>query len=214
VIEEARELGARLIVSHHPLFFSEKSVTDATVNGGKILALAESGIAAICMHTNLDAAIGGVNDALARAAGLTGASLLEEEGRLDGEAFSYGRVGSLEEPVALEEYLAQLKAALGAEGLRYHDAGVPVRKIAVVGGSGGSYLASAVRLGCDTLVTADIKYDVFLEAAEYGVNLIDGGHFRTENLVVPIIAHHITERFPEAQVVVSSRHGDTARFYR
>ncbi len=64
VIEEAIALGADLIVSHHPLFFSLKTVTDASWTGNRALTLAENRIAAICMHTNLYAAVGGVNDSL------------------------------------------------------------------------------------------------------------------------------------------------------
>jgi putative NIF3 family GTP cyclohydrolase 1 type 2 len=76
VVDEAIEEKAQLIVSHHPLFFSLKSVADTDRTGRKITALLSHGISAICMHTNLDAAAGGVNDALAEAAGLTGTALL------------------------------------------------------------------------------------------------------------------------------------------
>ena len=218
VISEALDAGAGLIVSHHPLFFSLKSVTDADVTGEKVLRLLSGGISAICMHTNLDAARGGVNDTLAAAAGITGegreAELLTEEGRLaTGEAYSYGRVGCLKNPCALNEYLAILKTALKTNGLRYHDANRDVYKVAVVGGSGGSDLHHAIRHGCDTFVTADIKYDVFLEAKELGINLIDGDHFCTENLVTGVIASRIRSAFPTVDVTVSSRHTQTVNFY-
>ena len=66
VIAEAKALGAELIVSHHPLTFEGlKAVTEADMTGRKFLAIIEAGMSAICMHTNLDAATGGVNDALA-----------------------------------------------------------------------------------------------------------------------------------------------------
>ena len=72
VVSEALDTGAKLIVSHHPLFFSLKSVTDADPTGKKIVRMLSGGLSAICMHTNLDAALGGVNDALALAAGISG----------------------------------------------------------------------------------------------------------------------------------------------
>ena len=69
VVEEAVRRGCQLIVSHHPVIFGGvKSVTDETVTGRVLLALAENGLSAICAHTNLDAAEGGVNDCLARIA--------------------------------------------------------------------------------------------------------------------------------------------------
>jgi dinuclear metal center YbgI/SA1388 family protein len=214
VIAEAISTGADLIVSHHPLFFSVKDVTDGTVIGGKILSLAENKIAAICMHTNLDAAAGGVNDALAAAAGIDDVTLLNVEGTLpDGTDYSYGRVGTLKNPVALSDYLETVKTNLRANGLRYHDAGRPVHKIAVVGGSGGQMLADALARGCDTLLTSDIKYDVFLDAKELSINLIDGDHFCTENLVVARLFDVLSGSFPDVAVEISAVHGQTAQFY-
>ena len=218
VISEAIDVGAELIVSHHPLFFSLKSVTDADITGEKIVRLLNAGVSAICMHTNLDAARGGTNDALAAAAGISDdkrqADLLNEEGHLpDGTVFSYGRVGRLKHPCSLMEYLDLLKKALKTNGLRYYDAGKEVCKVAVVGGSGGSELHHAVKCGCDTFVTADIKYDVFLEAKEIGVNLIDGDHFCTEDLVTGVLAERLGAAFPEIAVSKALCHGQTARFF-
>ena len=218
VITEAMACGAELIVSHHPLFFSLSSVTDDDITGGKIVRLLSGGISAICMHTNLDAARGGTGDALASAAGIAGenglADLLSEDGRLhDGSAYSLGRTGCLSRPCPLDEYLGMLKKTLNTAGLRYYDAGRDVYRVAVVGGSGGSMLHQAVKCGCDTFLTADIKYDVFLEAKEIGINLIDGDHFCTENLVAGVIADKLRAAFPEAEVMASKRHGQTARFF-
>jgi putative NIF3 family GTP cyclohydrolase 1 type 2 len=175
------------------------------------------GVSAICMHTNLDAARGGTNDALAAAAGIIAeggnAELFSDGGFLpDGTAFAYGRAGHLQNPRPLAEYMEMLKKSLGTNGLRYYDAGRAVYKVAVVGGSGGSALHHAVSQGCDTFVTADIKYDVFLEAKEYGINLIDGDHFCTENLVTTVLADKLRAAFPEAEAAVSKSHGQTARF--
>ena len=214
VIEEAIDTGADLIVSHHPLLFSEKSITDTTNTGSRVLSLLTNGISAICMHTNLDAARGGVNDALARACGLSDVQLLCEDGRYaDGTPYSYGRVGTLEPAVPLRDYLTMLKSALKASGLRFHNSGKPVSKVAVVGGSGGSYLETAFETGCDTLVTGEAKYDVFLLARELGITLIDADHFCTENTVVPELVRYLKERFPSVLCSQSSRHGQTARFF-
>ncbi|MDR0490415.1 MAG: Nif3-like dinuclear metal center hexameric protein [Oscillospiraceae bacterium] len=218
VITEASDIGAGLIISHHPLFFSLKSITDSDVTGRKIMRLLSRGISAICMHTNLDAALGGTSDALAAAAGISregeAADLLSQDGTLrTGRPFSYGRVGHLKGPLPLGEYLVLLKKALNSGGLRFHDSGRDVCKIAVVSGSGGSELHHAVGQGCDTFVTSDIKYDVFLEAKELGINLIDGDHFCTENLVMAPLAKKLCESFPETNITVSSKHGQTAKFF-
>ncbi len=206
VIAEAICERAELIVSHHPLFFELKAVTDGTWPGERVLTLAENRIAAICMHTNLDAACGGVNDALLAALGAAYAGELDEKSRI-------GRVGELPEAVSLSDFLHTVKTALGGNGLRYHDAGRPVHRIAVCGGSGGGEITLAHAAGCDTYVTADIKYDPFLEAKHLGINLIDADHFCTENVVIPVLCGWVREAFPDVEVVISRTHGQTAQFY-
>lgn len=206
VIEEAFGLGADLIVSHHPLFFELKAVSDATWTGNRALTLAEHKIAAICMHTNLDAAHGGVNDALLSALGGVYTDELDESSLI-------GRVGELPASMSMAAFLPLVKSRLQANGLRYYDAGRPVRRIAVCGGSGGSELALAHLKGCDTYVTADIKYDVFLEAGHLGMNLIDADHFCTENVVVPVLKRWIEEAFSSVEVSISQTHGQTAQFF-
>ena len=218
VISEALNFGAELIVSHHPLFFSLNSVTDADTTGNKVVRLLTGGVSAICMHTNLDAARGGTGDALAAAAGIAAekglTELLSEDGILpDGTAFSYGRTGRLISSCPLDEYLEILKKTLNTTGLRYYDAGRDVFHVAVVGGSGGNMLHHAVKLGCDTFLTADVKYDVFLEAKEIGINLIDGDHFCTENLVTGVISDKLRAAFPQVEIMTSNSHRQTVRFY-
>ena len=213
VIEEAVQAGAGLIVSHHPLFFSLKTVNDTDITGRKILKLINHDIAAICMHTNLDAAHGGGNDVLAAKVGLTNTEILSEEGVNErGETYGFGRIGVLEDEVSFDSFLVYLKDILDSNGIRYYNAGRPVKKVAVLGGSGGSSLKDAVDKGCDTFITADIKYDVFLDAKEYGINLIDGDHFCTENVVVPVLYKKLKENFHNVKVMISESHIQTANF--
>lgn len=213
VIEEAKELGAELIVSHHPVLFSVKSVTEDTPEGRHILAMAEAGIAGICMHTNLDAAEDGVNDALAAALGLGNTVSLATDGVLNGREYGIGRVGVLPEEMTMAAFLGAAAEKLNAPGLKYHDAGRTVKQVAVVGGSGGSDLPKALAAGCDTFVTADVKYNVWLEAKEAGINLIDAGHFCTENTVIPVLSGRLQAEFPGLCVKISEKHGPTAQYF-
>lgn len=206
VADEAVGAGVRLIITHHPVIFDPmKSITDQTAGNDKLLRLLENGIAVISMHTNLDIAQGGVNDVLIS---LLGA---KNEGPFDDE--KCGRKGSLEKPMPLVDFLAVCKEKLNTRGLRYYDAGRPVEHIGVLGGSGGSNLIGAWEAGCDTYITADVKYGVFLKARDLGINLIDGDHFCTENPVIPVLAQKLADAFPDTEFMISQRHDQTARFF-
>ena len=206
VVDEAVERGAQLIVSHHPVIWDEmKSLTDQKSGSEKLLRLLENGIAVISMHTNLDIVEGGVNDVLLS---LLGA---ENEGPFDDEGC--GRKGRLQNALPLDAFLALCKEKLNTRGLRYYDAGRPAEHIAVLGGAGGSALIEAWRAGCDTYVTADVKYSVFLQARELGINLIDGDHFCTENPVIGVLAKKLGDAFPETAFIVSARQDQTACFF-
>lgn len=215
VIEEAIGLGAQLIVSHHPLIFDPlKHVTDDDSKGRKIIRLLTSGISTICLHTNLDTAEGGVNDALMAALGGRVTGLLAPHGHHpDGRPYGISRVGELPAPMEFSRFLAGVKESLGSNGLRYVSSGRPVHRIACCGGAGGGDMQKAWAAGCDTYVTADLKYDHFLWAAEAGLNLIDADHFCTENVVIPVIQALLREGFPELDVRISRVHGQTIRFF-
>ena len=209
VAKEAAEAGCQLIVSHHPVIFHPvRTITDGDPTGRILLELAERGVAAVCAHTNLDAAQGGVNDCLARALGLTGTSQLHQDGTLaDGSPYGIGRVGTAHAAgLTAGAYAAFVKERLSAASVRYVDGGRPVSRVAVGGGSCGSMLDDAWAAGCDTFVTADVKYDVFLRARELGLNLMDAGHYATEQVVCPPLARFLQERFPALEVRLTGRH--------
>ncbi len=215
VIDEAIELGADLIVTHHPLIFGGelKAVNENTETGRCLLTLMENGIAAINAHTNLDLAPGGVNDVLAAVLGLEAITVLDPTGTdAGGRPYGLIRAGQVEEQ-PLEQFLSTVKERLGCERLRYVNGGNPVRRVCVGGGSCAGYIHEAARHGCDTFVTADVKYNQFRTAYELGVNLIDAGHFHTENPTMPIVAGKLREAFPEVEVLFSEKHRDVMRFF-
>ena len=203
VCREAAAWGAELVVTHHPLIFTApKSITDETSVGRTVQFLCAHGISAINAHTNLDCAEGGVNDVLANTLELTDVSVIGGENLL--------RAGKFE--ADLPAFLAHVKEKLGCKGLRYVDGGKPVRKVAVGGGSCAGGMLDALDAGCDTFVTADVKYNQFWDAKELGMTLIDAGHFQTENPVVAVLAEKIAGAFPEIEVKISGTHGDCMKF--
>ncbi len=212
VIREAKEMGAELIVSHHPIIFSgEKSITDESVTGSLVLSMAEAGIAAICMHTNLDSAQGGVNDILADLFEIEDAKPLDpvEDGTV-----GIGRYGECRKEIAFADFLTLVCEKLSCEGVRFHDAGKTVKKLAVGGGSCGDYIVEAARLGCDTIVTADIKHNQFLDARELSINAIDAGHFATENIVCEKLCEIMRENFRSLSVAIAKSNMDATSYFK
>jgi len=207
VIEEAVAKQANLIVTHHPVIMNPlKTVTGDSRTGALVMKLIQSGIAVISAHTNLDAVEGGVNDVLAQLLGVENAVIFLNEspdpaGRLSG----IGRIGrrSGAVPANFSVFSAFVKEQLKVDALRCYDAGKPVERIAVLGGSGGDYVEAAFQRGCDTYVTSDVKHHHYLDALGFGINLIDAGHFKTEDVIIPALVRQLAAAFPTAEILRS-----------
>lgn len=200
VVDEAVQTGADLIVAHHPVmnctWHPVQTLRTDDRQGRILTGLVENYISAICMHTNLDAADGGVNDALAEKLGLLQTEYLTDE--------KIGRVGTLKCQIPLVEFTRFVVKSLGCNGLRYTNCGRPVHRVAVGGGACGEYIAQAIALGCDTFVTSDLRYHDFLDTKE--LNLIDAGHFPTEQVIVPELCRRLQAAFSAVSVSTSISH--------
>ena len=213
VFEEAKALGCELVVTHHPLIFGAvKQVNDESYDGRNLLYLIENGIASMNLHTNLDCCPGGVNDVLAERLGLAGVEILSPMGT-DEKGRPYGLIRTGEvQTQSVSQFAAFVKQALSCPGVRFADAGKPVSKVAVGGGSCSSEIDDVLAAGCDTLVTADLKYNHFEEAKYRGLNLIDAGHFETENPVCDGLERLLREAFADLQVFRARAHKDETQF--
>ena len=178
VLEEARALGAQLILTHHPIMFSSrKRVTDEDREGRLMLGMAEAGIAHIAAHTNLDAASGGVNDTLMAAMGAT---------NLAGEGCV--RAGDLPEGTTLGALAALAERRLRGPVRVYGDRETLVRRLGCCSGAGGSEIAEAKALGADCFITGEVRHHEALDAVDGGVCVLEAGHFETENPVCEVLA--------------------------
>ena len=208
VVEEAIAGEYDLIVAHHPVmncaWHPVQSIRDDDPQGHLLLTMARSGVVGICMHTNLDSTQNGVNDALARVLGLNDIAPLGEDG--------IGRIGTLTEPVDLADFAATVRDRLQANGVRYAVGNPRVQKIAVGGGACGEYAIQAAAKGCDTFVTADLKYHDFQQAESLGVNLIDAGHFPTEDVICPELVRWLSDKFPGLHVAKSQCHREVIQY--
>jgi putative NIF3 family GTP cyclohydrolase 1 type 2 len=103
-----------------------------------------------------------------------------------------GRIGHLEAPLVVSDYLEQVKQSLNTDSLRLvGDPSVQVKKIAVCGGSGAGLVQTAHRQGADLMVTGDVKYHEARQAEDLGIAVIDAGHFATEHLAINGLVDHL-----------------------
>lgn len=185
VVDFAIENRFDLILTHHPLIFRPlSSLTEDTTVGRKVIKLIKSGIAVISFHTRADRVDGGVNDVLADLLELSEVEPLGEDGM--------GRVGYLEEPMTLEAFAARIKERLGVPILNASDGGDLVHKVAVLGGEGKDYLKAALASEADTYLSGNLGYHTMEDAPELGINLIEAGHYYTEQAVLSFFEELVT----------------------
>lgn len=193
VADKVVELGAQMLVVHHPLLLRGVTSVAADTPKGKVIhTLIRGGVALLAAHTNADKARPGVNDKLAELVGIKpGRPIVPVEPyeNLD-EALGLGRVGELEQPVTLREFTQRVADALPETEWGVRAAGDPermVKKVAVSSGSGDSFLDQAAAVGVDVYVTSDLRHhpvDEHLRAAHLaepeGPAVVDTAHWASE----------------------------------
>lgn len=223
---QAVELGAGLLITHHPLLLRGAQFIPATDYKGNVLhTLIENRCGLLAAHTNSDSAIAGVNEALAQALGLKQTQPLadEKEQVLAGQTYTVGigRVGELEEPLPLKELAQKLAEVLPATAGGLRIAGqpdAPVQKVALCGGAGDSLFSDVRRHGADVYITADLRHHPASEVRERALledgkpMLIDCSHFASEWVWLAGAAQRLqallAERGFEIEVEVSELNSD------
>ena len=178
-VSYAIENGYDTIISHHPLVFkAQKAICPCNFTQKKLISLIKNGIRAISFHTRLDACDGGVNDTLAS---LIGFEKIEKD-----LSDPIGRVCTLNESVNIDIFAKKVKKLLSAPYVSYIGAR-EVQRVYVVGGDGKDSISNAISCGADTLLTGNTSYNSSMDAEEMGLNVIEAGHFYTENPVCAFI---------------------------
>ncbi|MCQ2472095.1 MAG: Nif3-like dinuclear metal center hexameric protein [Clostridia bacterium] len=192
-VEYASNIGAELIISHHPVIFKPQK---AFVKGNIAYELASRGMSAICAHTCLDCAEGGVNDVLCTMLDLQNVEIFPCE-----ESENILRVGILPEKMTCNMLASYIKSVLGGT-VRFCDTGKVIDSVAVCGGSGGSFKDDIIKAGIDAFITGDAGHHDFLDCKEAGLALFAAGHYETENPVISSLAKRLREQFPDTDIMV------------
>jgi len=178
VVQQAVQIGAQMIVSHHPVIFAPMRTLKAN---SVPYSLAKYGIAACCLHTCLDKAAGGVNDALASRLKLQDISVAED---------GYTRIGTLKQPMQTTDFIDFVENSLQTK-VRFCGTKT-VSTVAVVGGSGGDFIGDLLDKA-DAVITGEIKHHEWLAAQNNNCIVVEAGHFATEYPVVDALVKRLEE---------------------
>jgi len=211
-VQEAVQLGAGLLLCHHPLLLrGVQSVAEDRYKGALLASLIRAGCALVTAHTNADSPAEGVSDVLARLLGLRAVSPIVPTS--PGSSGGLGRVGELPEPIALAELAERLGALLPPTAAGVRVAGQPslmVQRVALCGGAGDSLLSDPAVTSADVYITADLRHHPASEAREQAVlrggtpALIDVSHWASESLWLEVAAQTLRSALPAVRVQVSS----------
>ena len=206
VVAEAAAKHCELIVAHHPVIFDPlKKLGTQDVP----FQLVRAGISAVCMHTNLDAAEGGVNDVLAAIFGMRDAEVFAD---------GCGRVGQIN-PITVPQLAAKAQRELAARcnlpldgsaavQVKFADTGKTVRRLAVISGAGGSMFEEALAMGADCLLTGEANHHHACDAKRLGLALVAAGHYATEFPVTAAVAEKLRAALPDMDILVSEENRD------
>jgi GTP cyclohydrolase I len=214
VIRAACNAGVDLLVTHHPLIFRPlKRIDGATAQGASILDAAAHGLAIYAMHTNFDAAAGGLNDVLAKRIGLSRVEPLGVEAGAPPSAGSIGRIGRLAKGLSVRDLAQVVKHKLAIGRVRVAgDLRMRVERVALVTGSGGSLLPLFLQSQAGVFITGDLRYHDAREIEAAGKAAIDIGHFHSEQMMAEDVADRLRRRLqrrrPRVQVEACTLEND------
>ncbi len=212
-VDEAIDVGAEVLLVHHPLLLrGVTTVAESTAKGAVLARLIRGGCALLAAHTNADIVETGTSARLASLLGLQDAVPIVETA----PGVGLGRVGALPEPTTLGALARRLAGILPPTATGVRVAGAfdrAVQTIAVCGGAGDSLLGEPAVLAADAYITADLRHHPASEAVESarvagGPALIDVSHWASEWLWLETAAAELRAELPGVEVVVSELRTD------
>ena len=209
LVDEAVAYGADMIITHHPLIFSGlKKISPDDPVGLAVIKAVSAGIAVYAAHTSADKVIAGVSGAMAARLGLKDVRILDPES----DGVGLGVTGYLPEPMSAEDAIALVKERFSLRMVRCsRPVEIPVEKVALCGGSGGSLIGKAMSSGAQLYVSGDISYHHFFTPD--GFMLADIGHYESEIDIVNILFSLIRKNFPTFAVRITENSYSNPIFY-
>ena len=204
VCQEAHDVGAELLVTHHPVIY--RPLTALNLDDA-VHKLMKYDLNLLSMHTSLDVSLKGINYILTDLLGLQNV-----EGFSFKHDYTMGLMGELTEAMETVEFAEYVRTKLDCQGLRYTEGNKKIKKVAVCGGAGGYLVREAILAGADVLVTGEIKHSDILMANTYNLAVVDTGHYKSENVIVPFLQSYLQEWFPDNEFVVTKTFSDRIKY--
>ena len=207
VVAEAVDKGFDLIISHHPL--TEHPISKLS-KIAPLHALISHNINLIAVHTNLDVAVGGIADLMLEKLGFPKSDIVIVPINHDGTG--YGRIIELDVPVFTDELVEKCKIAFDSTVIRYVDSKKPLSKIGVTSGSAEESVEMALNAGCDAFICGEVTHDRMIFSANYGLTLIEAGHFHTEDIFCDSLLVKLKSKFKEIEIEKSTSNIDVCDY--
>ena len=212
VVDEAIQKGCNLIVSHHPLIFRKLArISDENYVQRTVRKAIKNDITIVSMHTNMDAAKGGVNFKIAEKLGLRNLRFFGGEKEIDGVKGGEGVIGEITDEtdtlhadgIAADDLVLMLRERFQAECVQCNQLlRRPIRKVALCGGAGSFLLDAAIAAGADAFITGEMHYHEFFgHEQEIQIRVI--GHYQSEQFTSEIFRSIITEKCPGVKCEIS-----------
>ncbi len=116
-----------------------------------------------------------------------------------------GMIGELKEEMDEINFFKTLKKTMNITCIRHSKLlGKPIKKVAVLGGSGSFAIGNAIQANADVYITADIKYHEFYKA-ENKLVIADIGHYESEQFTKNLLVEFLTKKMPNFAVVLSKK---------
>ena len=199
VVREAVEIGANVIVAHHPVIFHPLYTLD---DSNPACLAFKHGIACICFHSPLDMADDGINDIIFDMLNPTlklKKQCVLEPVHPDGRG--YGFTCTVGEEILPEDLGKLLKDIFDCTIVRYTNSGKVIKKLAFCSGGAGGNLPLAIAQGADAYITGDVKHDQWITARNSGIALYDCGHFHTEDIAIPYLISRFKAAYAGLELV-------------
>ena len=188
-VQFAATASCGLLVTHHPVLLDPiRRITPENHAAAVLLKAAREGVDILSLHTNLDAAPGGLNDLVTSLAGLENVTVPEPA--------RCARIGTLPAPLKLSDFAREVRETFQLDHIRVVGAGnTEIQRVFCACGSGMGYLREATHQNAEVMLTGDVRYHAAREALETGMNVIDAGHFGLEKFAVSLLAEKFGEEF-------------------